>query len=192
MSRDFLIFYGSYRAGRQGIKLAQWLTDQVIAGGDRAELIDARAIDLPMLDQRLSDYAEGEAPEALVTLSKRIAAADGYIFVVGEYNGSIQPGMKNLVDHFLPEYKRRPAALASYSAGPFAGLRSLQNWRLILGNLGMIVTPASLSLARIGQAFDADGTPFGEDGGRLGRAFGGLIDDLHFWADAAKAQRSKD
>jgi NAD(P)H-dependent FMN reductase len=191
MSRDFLIFYGSYRAGRQGIKLAQWLTDQVIAGGDQAELIDAKAIGLPMLDQRMSDYAEGEAPEALAALSKRIAAADGYIFVVGEYNGSIQPGLKNLIDHFLPEYKRRPAALASYSAGPFAGLRSLQNWRLILGNLGMIVTPANLSLARIGQAFDENGAPIGEDGGRLGRAFGGLIDDLHFWADAAKAQRAK-
>lgn len=191
MNRNYLIFYGSYREGRQGIKLAQWITDQVRARGDQAELIDAKAVGLPMLDKRMSDYPEGEAPEAMANLSKRIAQADDYIFVVGEYNAGVQPGLKNLVDHYLGEYHRRPAALASYSAGPFAGLRSMQHWRLILGSMGIIVTPTPLSLARIGQAFDEQGAAVGEDGSRLGRGFSSLAADLDFWADAAKAQRSK-
>lgn len=190
MSRDILVFYGSYRQGRQGIKLARWICEQVAGGGDRAELIDAQAVDLPMLDQRLSDYGDGSAPAAMTTLAKRIAQADGFIFVTGEYNGGVQPGLKNLVDHFLPEFARRPAAIASYSAGPFAGLRAAQDWRVTLGALGMVVVPAGLTLARINGAFDADGAPTGEDGSRLGRAFSALSQDLYFWADAAKAQRS--
>lgn len=190
MSRKILIFYGSYRSQRQGIHLANFLVNQCSALGDSAQLVDAKAIDLPMLDQRFSDYAEGEAPPAMAALAQQIREADGFIFVVGEYNGGIQPGLKNLVDHYLPEFRRRPAAIASYSAGPFSGLRAAQDWRITLGALGMVVTPNSLGLARINQAFDDQGQPIGEDGSRLGRGFAGFIEDLHFWADAAKAQAS--
>jgi len=191
MTRDILVFYGSYRRDRQGIKLARWIVDALAARGDNAELIDAKVVDLPILDRRFSDYAPGEAPPAMAELAERIAAADGFVFVTGEYNGGLQPGLKNLTDHFLPEYAWRPAAIASYSAGPFAGIKSATAWRGTLAVLGMVVTPTGLSLARIGGAFDADGKPAGEDGGRLEKAFPRFADDLTWWIDAASAQRAK-
>lgn len=191
MSRNILVFYGSYRRDRQGIKLARWIVQALNARGDTAELIDAKAVDLPMLDRRFSDYAEGEAPPAMADLAARIAAADGFVFVAGEYNGGLQPGLKNLADHFLPEYGWRPAAIASYSAGPFAGIKAATAWRGTLAVMGMVVTPTSLSLARIGGAFDAGGEPAGEDGGRLEKAFPRFADDLGWWIDAAKAQRAR-
>ena len=77
MARDILVFYGSYRRDRQGIKLARWIVDSLTARGDTAELIDAKAIDLPMLDRRFSDYRDGEAPPAMANLAARIAAAVG-------------------------------------------------------------------------------------------------------------------
>ena len=191
MTRNILVFYGSYRRDRQGIKLARWIVDTLNARGDTAELIDAKAIDLPMLDRRFSDYAPGEAPPAMADLAARIAAADGFVFVTGEYNGGLQPGLKNLTDHFLEQYYWRPAAIASYSAGPFAGIKSATAWRGTLAVLGMVVTSTALSLARIGGAFDAEGQPAGEDGGRLAKAFPRFADDLAWWVDAAKAQRAK-
>ena len=191
MSRNILVFYGSYRRDRQGIKLARWIVKSLSARGDSAELIDAKAVDLPMLDRRFSDYADGEAPPAMAELAERIAAADGFVFVAGEYNGGLQPGLKNLADHFLPEYGWRPAAIASYSAGPFAGIKAATAWRGTLAVMGMVVTATGLSLARIGGAFDADGEPAGEDGGRLAKAFPRFADDLGWWIDAAKAQREK-
>lgn len=190
MSRHVLVFYGSYRRDRQGIKLARWIVDALDARGDHAELIDAKAVDLPMLDRRFSDYAPGEAPPAMAELATRIAAADGFVFVTGEYNGGLQPGLKNLTDHFLEQYSWRPAAIASYSAGPFAGIKSATAWRGTLAVMGMVVTSTALSLARIGGAFDADGQPAGEDGGRLAKAFPRFADDLAWWVDAAKAQRA--
>ena len=191
MSRNILVFYGSYRRDRQGIKLARWIVETLNARGDDAELIDAKAVDLPILDRRFSDYAEGEAPSAMADLAARISAADGFIFVAGEYNGGLQPGLKNLTDHFLEHYYWRPAAIASYSAGPFAGVKAATAWRSTLAVMGMVVTSTGLSLARIGGAFDAEGQPVGEDGGRIARGFPRFANDLNWWIDAAKAQRAK-
>ncbi|HMO76357.1 MAG TPA: NADPH-dependent FMN reductase [Sphingopyxis sp.] len=191
MSRAILVFYGSYRRDRQGIKLARWIVGALRARGDQAELIDAKAIDLPMLDRRFSDYPKGEAPPAMAELAARIVAVDGFVFVTGEYNGGLQPGLKNLTDHYLPEFAWRPAAIASYSAGPFAGVRAATSWRITLGAMGMVVTSTPLSLARIGGAFDADGRPTGEDGARLVKAFPRFADDLGWWIDAAEAQRAR-
>ena len=49
MSDAILLFYGSYRADRQGIRLADYLLRAFAARGATPELIDAKALDLPML-----------------------------------------------------------------------------------------------------------------------------------------------
>ena len=51
MGDRILIFYGSYRRDRQGIKLADHLVSAFAARGAEAELIDAKALDLPLLDR---------------------------------------------------------------------------------------------------------------------------------------------
>jgi NAD(P)H-dependent FMN reductase len=56
MSLDILILYGSYRRGRMGIRLADYLVNGLKDLGHKAELVDAMAVNLPMLDQRYSDY----------------------------------------------------------------------------------------------------------------------------------------
>ncbi|RYD66488.1 MAG: NADPH-dependent FMN reductase, partial [Sphingomonadales bacterium] len=62
MSDRILVFYGSYRRDRMGIRLARWLTAGLTARGCDAELIDAMAVDLPMLDRMYKEYPKGEAP----------------------------------------------------------------------------------------------------------------------------------
>lgn len=191
MPRHILVFYGSYRRDRQGIKLARWLVDALTARGDSAELIDAKTVDLPMLDRMYKEYPKGAAPAAMEELAGKIRAADGFLFVTGEYNWGPQPGLKNLTDHYLEEWFWRPAAIASYSAGSFAGVRSMMGWRDILGEMGMAVISSILPVARIGKTFDADGQPAGDEGKQLERLFPRFADDLAWWIDAAKAQRAK-
>ena len=53
---SILIFYGSYRSDRMGIRLANYLVAQFTARGKQAELIDAKAIGLPMLDRMYKEY----------------------------------------------------------------------------------------------------------------------------------------
>ncbi|KQN20355.1 MULTISPECIES: NADPH-dependent FMN reductase [unclassified Sphingomonas] len=186
-----LIFYGSYRSDRQGIRLAEWLVRAFAERGASAELIDARAVDLPMLDRMYKEHPTGEAPPALEALAEKIRTADAFVFVAGEYNWGVQPGLKNLTDHFLEEWYWRPAAIVSYSAGRFAGARAGLAWHGILSEMGMVVVSSTIAVGGIGHAFDATGEPAGDGGAALTRAFPRFADDLGWWTQAARSQRER-
>ena len=190
MPDKILIFYGSYRSDRQGIRLAHFLRDAFNGRGAQAELIDAKAIGLPMLDRMYKEYPSGEAPPALEELAAKIRGADAFVFVTGEYNWGVQPGLKNLTDHFLEEWFWRPAAIASYSAGRFAGVRAGLAWHGTLSEMGMVVVSSTLAVGTIGHALDAQGNPTGEGGEALAHAFPRFADDLTWWAQAAQVQRA--
>jgi NAD(P)H-dependent FMN reductase len=191
MDWRILVIYGSYRSERRGIRLARYIVSRLKARGTDVELIDARAIGLPMLDRMYKEYPAGSAPEALETLASKIRAADAFVFVAGEYNWGMQPGLKNLTDHFLEEWFWRPAAIASYSAGRFAGVRSALVWHGTLAEMGMIVISSSLAVGPIEQILAADGEPLGEAGRTLESAFVRFADDLLWWTEAAKMQRTR-
>ncbi|HEX7877479.1 MAG TPA: NADPH-dependent FMN reductase [Sphingobium sp.] len=178
MALDILVLYGSYRRGRMGIRLADYLIKGFQGLGHQSELIDAMAINLPMLDQRYSDYPAGQAPEAMATLAARLTVADAFVFVAGEYNRGVQPGLKNLTDHYLKEFDRRPAAIASYSAGRYAGVNSHAAWTVTLSAMGMAVAPERLSVGQIGQALDEQGQPQGDGGAALERGFASFARSL--------------
>jgi NAD(P)H-dependent FMN reductase len=55
MSNRILVFYGSYRSDRMGIRLAEFIVKRLRSRGDDVELIDAKAINLPMLDRMYKD-----------------------------------------------------------------------------------------------------------------------------------------
>ena len=189
MPHRILVFYGSYREARVGIRLARWLTAQLAARGCDVELIDAKAVGLPMLDKRYSDYVPGEAPAVMEALAGKLRAADGFVFVAGEYNWGMQPGLKNLTDHFLAEWARRPAGIVSYSAGRLGGARSNSMWHPTLTEMGTAVIPATITVAQIGQTLDAEDVPQGEAGAALERGFERFADELVWWVEAAKARR---
>lgn len=191
MSHKILVFYGSYREARVGIRLARWIVARLAELGHDAELIDAREVGLPMLDKRFMDYPDGEAPDAMEALAEKLRGADGFLFVAGEYNWGMQPGLKNLTDHYLAEWARRPAAIVSYSAGRLGGARSNSMWHATLTEMGMAVVPSTITVAQIGQTLDAQDQPQGEGGAALVRGFGRFADELLWWVEAAKTQRNR-
>ena len=191
MSNRILVFYGSYRSDRMGIRLAQFVVERLRRRADDVELIDAKAVNLPMLDRMYKEYPKGEAPDALEQLAGKIRDADGFVFITGEYNWGVQPGLKNLTDHFLEEWFWRPAAIASYSAGRFSGARAATAWHGTLSEMGMVVISSTIAVGPIGQTLSAEGEPVGEAGRALERAFARFADDLMWWVEAAKAQRQR-
>jgi NAD(P)H-dependent FMN reductase len=184
-----LVLYGSYRSDRMGIRLANYTVASLAARGSDVELIDAKAVGLPMLDRMYKEYAAGTAPEALETLAGKIKGADAFVFVTGEYNWGPQPGLKNLTDHFLEEWFWRPAAILSYSAGAIGGARSNLTWHGILSEMGMVVISSTITVGPISQALDENAVPQGAGGERLQRNFPRFADDLAWWTEAAKRQR---
>lgn len=191
MPNRILVFYGSYRSDRLGIRLADFIVSGLRARGEDAELIDAKAVGLPMLDRMYKEYPPGSAPQAMQALADRIRAADAFVFVTGEYNWGMQPGLKNLTDHFLEEWFWRPAAIASYSAGRLAGARSNLLWHGTLSEMGMVVISSALTAGPIAQTLDENGQPIGEAGKILAHQFTRFADDLAWWTEAAKSQRAR-
>jgi NAD(P)H-dependent FMN reductase len=191
MSNRILVFYGSYRSDRMGIRLAHFVVEGLRGRGDEVELIDAKAVGLPMLDRMYKEHPKGEAPPALEKLARQIREADGFVFITGEYNWGVQPGLKNLTDHFLEEWFWRPAAIASYSAGRLSGARAATAWHGTLSEMGMVVISSPIAVGPIAQTLSADGKPTGEGGNALARAFPRFADDLAWWVEAAKAQRAR-
>jgi NAD(P)H-dependent FMN reductase len=191
MADRILVLYGSYRSDRMGIRLADFIVAGLKARGVDVELIDAKAVGLPMLDRMYKEHPPGSAPRALEELASKIKAADAFVFVTGEYNWGMQPGLKNLTDHFLEEWFWRPAAIASYSAGRIAGARSSFMWHGTLSEMGMVVVSSTLTVGPISEALSADGKPLGEAGKFLEKAFPRFADDLAWWTEAAKMQRAR-
>jgi NAD(P)H-dependent FMN reductase len=191
MSNRILVLYGSYRSDRAGIRLAHFVVEGFRARGDDVELIDAKEVNLPMLDRMYKEHRKGEAPDVLEALARKIIAADGFVFITGEYNWGMQPGLKNLTDHFLEEWFWRPAAIASYSAGRFAGARAAVMWHGTLSEMGMVVVSSTISAGPVVQSLSEDGKPIGDGGKALATAFPRFADDLIWWVEAAKAQRAR-
>ena len=170
-----------------GIRLAVFVVDRLRRRGEDVELIDAKAVNLPMLDRMYKEYPKGHAPEALEQLARKIRGADGFVFVTGEYNWGVQPGLKNL----LEEWFWRPAAIVSYSGGRLSGARAATAWHGTLSEMGMVVVSSTIAVGPIRQTLSAESEPVGDGGEALERAFPRLVDDLMWWVEAAKTQRQR-
>jgi NAD(P)H-dependent FMN reductase len=189
MPDNVLVFYGSYRTTRIGIRMATFVINELRACGALPELIDARETGLPIIDRMYKEYPKGSAPPAMEDLAQKIRAADAFVFVVGEYNWGPQPGLKNLTDHFLEEWYWRPAAVVSYSPSRLSGVRAGSAWHPILSEMGMVVISSTVAVGPIEATLNAQGEPIGEAGRLAQKALRRLADDLAWWTSAARNQR---
>ncbi len=106
MSLHIAILYGSMREARNGIRLVRFLDTALRRRGHMTSVVDAAEHRLPLLDRMYKEYHRGSAPPVLEELAELYRKVDAFAIVGGEYNHGIQPGLKNLLDHFLEEYRR--------------------------------------------------------------------------------------
>lgn len=151
------LIYGSVRESRQGIKAARFIKKQLEAHNHTVTLVDPIEYPLPFLDKMYKEYEEGQAPELLEELHIILNEADGFIMVSAEYNHSVPPALKNILDHFQKEFFFKPAGIATYSAGPFGGTVAQSHLRVILGELGMATPSTTFQVSKVQDAFDEEG-----------------------------------
>ncbi len=188
MKHTISIIYGSVRTGRQGILAAKYLEKKVKERGVKTYLIDPLEYSLPFLDKMYKEYDKGEAPAQMEQLATIFNQTDGFLIVSGEYNHSIPPALKNILDHFQSEYLFKPSAIACYSAGIFGGVRAAVHLRAILGELGMPSISSMLPFITIGELFNDDLTP---KNSIVEKSTARFLDEFVWYVEALKNQREK-
>jgi len=188
MPLNIVLFYGSVRRDRQGIRAARFAERTFRARGHTVSFVDALEVNLPLLDRMYKEYPKGEAPEVLERLAALYRAADAFVVVTGEYNHGLPPALTNLLDHFLEEYFFRPSAIVSYSGGQFGGVRAAVHLQAILCELGMPSIASTFPVPRVGSAFDPDGNELTPG---AGRRFDRFAAELEWHAEALKRQREE-
>ncbi len=188
MTHTISILYGSVREDREGIKVAKFLEKKLVRREVKIHFIDPLDYKLPFLDKMYKEYSAGKAPEAMETLANKFKGSDGFLIVTGEYNHSIPPALKNLLDHFQTEYLLKPSAIASYSVGPFGGVRSAVHLRAILGELGMPSISTMLPFPGISNLFDSELKPKNDI---TEPATDRFLDEFQWYVEALNNQREK-
>ncbi len=183
------VIYGSARRERRGINAARFIVNQLGNRGHTVSLVDTEEYQLPMLDLMHKEYDDGKAPQAMQEVADILASADGYVIVSGEYNHSVPPALKNLLDHYQSEYLYKPSAIVTYSAGPFGGVRGLINLRGILAELGTPSIPSAFPVSVVQKSFDKNGEAIDEAYEKRVKRF---LDEYEWYACALRNAREKE
>jgi len=177
------ILIGSLRRGRNTPRLAHFLHGRLAAlDGIETELFDPKAMNLPVLEERLA-YLD-DPPAELVRFGAAIDRADGVVITTPEYNSSFPAALKNMIDALGPEWRRKPIAIAAHSVGAFGGKSALQALRPVLTNLGAVPIPATMTVPHIDKAFSEDGEAIDQ---AFERRAGRFLDELVWYAGALGA-----
>jgi chromate reductase len=160
-----LAFAGSARERSYNKMLVRIAAAGARRAGAEVTVADLRDFPMPIYDGDLED--RDGIPANALKFRQLMMAHQGLLIAAPEYNSSITPLLKNTIDWIsrpvdgedgLAPFRNKVAALLSASPGGFGGLRGLVHLRAILGNIGVIVLPEQLAVAKAHEAFQPDGT----------------------------------
>ena len=151
------------------------------------ELLDLADYDFPIMEERLR-FRE-DPPPRLHAFADKIARADSIVIVTPEYNNGYPGVLKNALDYLLPEYRRKPIAIVTVSAGGFGGLTCLAQLRLVTLGMGAFPIPASLPVSHVQEAFDDEGNPKDPIYEKRIQSF---LTEVLWFAEAIATQKEKD
>ena len=160
-----LAFAGSLRQASYNKKLVRLAAEGAWAAGAEVTVADLRDYPMPVYDEDL-EKAQG-LPEMAMKWKQLLISHHGFLISAPEYNSSITAALKNAIDWAsrpspgeppLVAFRGKSASLMSASPGQLGGLRGLVTVRSILGNIGVLVLPDQLAIARAHEAFTADGS----------------------------------
>ena len=144
------VILGTTRKGRMSAHAARFMVQQIRQRQDVAtELIDILDMALPIEDagEDIKDSAFGE----------QMARADALVIVTPEYNHSFPGLLKHVLDSCLKEYIHKAAGIVGVSAGPFGGVRVIQDFLPVIRELGLVNIFWDVNFGNVASAFDASG-----------------------------------
>jgi chromate reductase, NAD(P)H dehydrogenase (quinone) len=160
-----LAFAGSTRTDSYNKKLVKISSTGATEAGADVTIVDLRDFPMPIYDGDL-EQKDG-LPSNARKIKDIMLSHQGFLISSPEYNSSISAVFKNTIDWAsrpsngeipLACFKNKVAGIMSASPGMLGGLRGLVHVRSILGNIGVIVMPDQIAIAKAHEAFNDDGS----------------------------------
>ena len=150
------IVSGSPRAASITVRVAKYI-QQYLNNHHKKHtvgLLDVREWKLGFLENVFNSVEN--TPDPYKPLAERMFAADAFIIVTPEYNGTYSSELKNLFDHF-PKQARKAFGLCTASVGALGGARCTQTLLLMVPALFGIASPNLLIVPFVDKKFSEAG-----------------------------------
>lgn len=156
-----LIIVGTTRKGRSGRKVADWYLNQAKQSHPEVEfeLLDVAEEKLELFNEPVSPMMH-KYTERQEALAEKVASADAFVFVTGEYNHSIPASLKNFIDYLNAEWHYKAAAYVGY--GSIGAVRSIEHLIQVMTELRVTSVATggdNIHINAIWEALDEQGVP---------------------------------
>lgn len=152
------IISSSVRPDRQSHRVAlyfkNYLTENKLA---TVEILDLKEYDFPIFTDTLKNQANPS--KAALDFAKKIETSNGIILVTPEYNGGYPASLKNAIDLLYDEWRHKPVAIATVSAGPFGGAQALVSLQFTLWKMKIWTITEIFSVPNVHENYDELGVP---------------------------------
>ena len=181
------VIIGSTRPGRVGPAVADWIIERARARGDFEVVVtDLAELNLPMFDEpnhpRLHQYVHQHTKDWSAVVDR----SDAFIFVIPEYNYSLNAATKNAIDYLNREWWNKPMGIVSYG-GVAAGTRAALMLKQVLSAFQVVPVTDSVNIPFVREKLDEDGRLKPNE--IMEQAATAMLDELARWTQALRSLR---
>lgn len=159
MAIEIITIGGSVRQNNNTDKALAVVIEQLKKHQDvKVREIDLGAIEFSLPGKPLQDPQVKEFQHI-------VRGATGVVIATPEYHGSFSSLIKLAIENLghPSALKNKPVALLGVAAGRIGAVKSLEHLRSVVSHVGAIALPKMVSIDRVREKFEADGTILDEE-----------------------------
>jgi NAD(P)H-dependent FMN reductase len=150
------IISASIRKGRASHRVALYFQNYIKENKlGEVTMLDLNEYQFPVFEERLKNLLNPSVQT--LQFSEEVNTADAVLIVTPEYNGGYPASLKNIVDLLTSEWKRKPIAISTVSAGAFGGSQVITSLLFCLWKLGALVVPAMFPVPTVDKTYTETG-----------------------------------
>lgn len=155
-----LIISGTNRLGSNSLKVAEYYKKELGNKGEDWQILSLT--DLPH-DILFTDLY-GKRSAAFAPIQELVSAAQKFVFIIPEYNGSYPGALKTFIDAcaYPVSFYHKKAALVGVSTGKYGNIRGVDHFTGVCNYMRMHVMPLKIHIPSI-QSELSQGGDFDED-----------------------------
>ncbi len=156
-----IIVSGTNRPNSNTAKICEYYQKTLATKGFASEIL--YLTDLP--ENFIKSDMFGQRSEAFQALQDKITAAEKFIFIAPEYNGSFPGILKVFIDccQFPDSFSDKKVALVGHATGKYGNIRGIDHLTGICNYINLDVLPMKVHIPAIHTELNEDGDFFKED-----------------------------